>query len=187
MFLLSASDFGEEIQGELDLYVTNNRLNEASFRRRLDPISKKITRNKIPIELLFKDVKHFDAQNPVIGSLIKEVDVGKKKDLSKFLHKAPDIRDLEIQSRLNNLSEKNEFFNRGDNNNFFLPNPPPLPLGPPPPPPPSDLFNIPNVPRNDKCLNNNYFNFDFFNDYVPPAPVSHRLGDLQEIFFQTDH
>ena len=151
-FLLSASDFGEEIQGELDLYVTNNRLKEASFRRRLDPISKMITRNKIPIELLFKDVKHFDAQNPVIGSLIKEVDLGRKKDLSKFLDKAPDIRDLEIQSRLNNLSEKNEFFNRGDNNNFFLPNPPPLPLGPPPPPPPSDLFNIPNVPRNDKCL-----------------------------------
>ena len=26
---------------ELDLYVTNNRLNEASFRRRLGPISKK--------------------------------------------------------------------------------------------------------------------------------------------------
>ena len=37
-FLLATSDFGEEIQGELDLYITNNRLNEASFRRRLDPI-----------------------------------------------------------------------------------------------------------------------------------------------------
>ena len=32
-FLLATSNFGEEIQGELDLYVTNNRLNEASFRR----------------------------------------------------------------------------------------------------------------------------------------------------------
>ena len=78
-FLLATSDFGEEIQGELDLYVTNNRLNEASFRRWFDPISKKIIRNKNPIELLFKDVKHFDAENPVTGSLIKEVDVGKKK------------------------------------------------------------------------------------------------------------
>ena len=76
-FLLAASDIVEEIQGELDLYVTNNRLNEASFRKRLDPISKNIIRNKNPIELLFKDAKHFDAQNPVIGSLIKEVDVGK--------------------------------------------------------------------------------------------------------------
>ena len=40
-FLLATSDFGEEIQRELDLYVTNDRLNEASFRRRLNPISKK--------------------------------------------------------------------------------------------------------------------------------------------------
>ena len=78
-FLLATRNFGEEIQGVLDLYVTNNRLNKASFRRRLNPILKNIIRNKNPIELLFKDVKHFDAQNPVIASLIKEVDVVKKK------------------------------------------------------------------------------------------------------------
>ena len=60
-FLLATRDFGEEMQGELDLYVTNNRLNEASFRRRLNPISKNIISNKNLIKLLFKDVKHFDA------------------------------------------------------------------------------------------------------------------------------
>ena len=58
--LLATSNFGEEIQGELDLYVTNNRLNEASFRRRLDPISKSIIRNKNPTEFLLQNVKHFD-------------------------------------------------------------------------------------------------------------------------------
>ena len=63
------------------MYVTNNRLNKVSFRRRLGPISKHSIRNKNPIELLFKDVKLFDAQNPVIGSLIKEVDVSKKKKI----------------------------------------------------------------------------------------------------------
>ena len=52
------------------MYITKNRLNEASFRGRVDSISKNIVRNKNPIELLFKDVKQFDAQNPVIGSLI---------------------------------------------------------------------------------------------------------------------
>ena len=78
MFLLATRNFSEEIQEEVDLYVTNNRLNEASFRRRLDQISKHIITNENPIELLFKDVKHFDAKNPVIGSLIKEVDIGKK-------------------------------------------------------------------------------------------------------------
>ena len=97
------SEFGEEIQGETDLYVTNNRLNEASFRHRLDPISKNIIKNQNPIELLFKDVKHFDAQNPVIGSLIREVEIGRKKDWSKFIDKAPDVRDLELWSRLNKL------------------------------------------------------------------------------------
>ena len=81
-FLLATSNFGEEIQGELDLYVTNNRLNEAGFRRRLEPISKSIIRNKNPIELLLKNVKHFDGQNPVIGSLIKEFDIG--KNLKRF-------------------------------------------------------------------------------------------------------
>ena len=70
-----------------------------------------------------------------------------KKDLCKFLDKAPDVRDLEIQLRLKKFSKKNEFFNRGDGgsgNNFF---PPPAPPPPPPPnfpnprppPPPSDL------------------------------------------------
>ena len=76
-FLLATSNFGEEIQGELDLYVTNNRLNETSFRGRLEPISNNIIRNKNPIEILLKNVKHFDGQNPVIGSLIKVFDIGK--------------------------------------------------------------------------------------------------------------
>ena len=64
-FALATSDFGEEIEGELDLYVTNNRLNEASFRKRLVSISKNI-KNKNLIELLFKNVKLFEAQNPVM-------------------------------------------------------------------------------------------------------------------------
>ena len=107
--------------------------------------------------------------------------------MSKFLGKAPDIRDLDIQSRLNKLREKNEFFNRGDNNNIFLPNPPPPPLGPPPPPRPSDLFNIPNVPRSNEFLNNNDFNLILKNGLYRQHPIHHHLGDLQEIFFQTDH
>ena len=85
------------------------------------------------MELLFKDVKHFDAQNLVIGSLIWEVGIGRKKYLSKFLGKAPDIRDLEFRSRINKLRDGRELFNRGDNNNnnnnnnggnVFLPPPP---------------------------------------------------------------
>ena len=99
------------------MYVTNSRLNESSFRHRLDPISKNVIKNQNPIELLFKDVKHFNAQNLVIGSLIREVDNGRKKDQSKFLDKAPNIRDFELWSRLNKLRNGREFFNRDNNNN----------------------------------------------------------------------
>ena len=48
-----------------------------------------------------------------------EVDIAKKKKkgLSKFLDKAPGIRDLEIRERLNKLCEKSTFFNRGNAKN----------------------------------------------------------------------
>ena len=42
-------------------------------------LPQKYNKNQNFIELFFKDIKHFDAQNPVFGSLIKEVDVGKKR------------------------------------------------------------------------------------------------------------
>ena len=71
IFLLATSNFSKEIQQELDLYVTNNRLNKASFRKRLNPISKNIIKSKNLIEPLFKDVKHFDVKKRIIRSLIK--------------------------------------------------------------------------------------------------------------------
>ena len=102
-FLLTTSDFGNEIQGELNLYRMDGKLKSAIFRRKLDPISKNVIRNESPIEFLFKNLKYFDAQNPVIGNLIKEIDIGKKKDLSKILKGAPGIIDLELMLRLKGL------------------------------------------------------------------------------------
>ena len=104
--------------------------------------------------------------------------------MSKFLDKAPDIRDLEIQSRLDKIHEKNGFFNRGDNNIFFPSNSPPPPLGPPPLSPPSNLFNISNVPRVDEFLNNNDFNFDFSNGYASPASDPPPLRGFARTFFR---
>ena len=82
------------------------------MRQKFDPVSKNIIQNQNPIALLLKDVKHFDAQNQVIGSLIREVDIGKKIHLSKFLDKAVDIRGREIRSRLDKLCGKDDFLKR---------------------------------------------------------------------------
>ena len=59
-FLLAAYEFGQDIQSDIDLYVTKGKLNEASFRQKLDPIAKNVIRNENLLELVFKDVSKFD-------------------------------------------------------------------------------------------------------------------------------
>ena len=78
-FLLANSDYGQEIQSDIESpgkTLREEKHNEASFRRKLDPIEKNIWRKEIPLVLLFKNVSNFDAQNPVIGSLLREIDIG---------------------------------------------------------------------------------------------------------------
>ena len=77
-YLLATIDFGKGMQDDINMYVTRNRLNNASFRQKLNPIAKNISRRQNPLELIFKDISTFDAQNPIISSLIKELDLGKK-------------------------------------------------------------------------------------------------------------
>ena len=121
---------------------------------------------------MFKHVKHFDVQNLLIGSLILEVDIGKKKDWSKLLDKAPDIRDLELRSRFNKLQDGREFFNRENSNNSN--NNTNGGLLPPPSPPRFDFLDesvgqqrpLPNI---ESLLN------DKANNFPPPPPPPRSL------------
>ena len=119
--------------------MTKDRLNNVSFRQKLDPISKNILRRQNPLELVFQDISTFDAENPIVGSLLRELDVGKKDVASDLIKKTlgPPRLDFTIQNRLNKLKERNEII--GSNNLS-----PPLSLPPssflPPPPPPSPSF-----------------------------------------------
>ena len=72
------------IQTDTDHYVTRDRINDASFRQKLDPISKNILRRENPLELVFKDVSMFDAENPIVESLLRETDLTKKKNRQWF-------------------------------------------------------------------------------------------------------
>ena len=77
--ILATSDFAKGMQADINHYVTKDRINNASFRQKLDPISKNILRRQNPLELVFEDISMFDAENPIVGSLVKELDVGKKR------------------------------------------------------------------------------------------------------------
>ena len=61
--ILATSDFAKGIQTDINHYVTKDRINDASFRQKLDAISKNIIRGQNPLELVFEDVLAFDAKN----------------------------------------------------------------------------------------------------------------------------
>ena len=151
-YLLVTSDFAKGMQDNINLYLTFDRLSNASFRQNLDPMSKNIFRRQNSLELVFQDISTFDAQNPVVGSLLRELDIRKKDIASDLVKKAPKpglIND--IQKRLDALREDN-FFNNHNNNNFSPPPSPPPTFNnfiPPPKPPPSPPS---------------------FNNFIPPPP-----------------
>ena len=76
---MATCDFAKSIQTDSNHYVTRDRINDASFRQRLDPISKNILRRQNPLELVFEDISTFDAENPTVGSLLREIDIKKEK------------------------------------------------------------------------------------------------------------
>ena len=71
----------------------------------------------------------FDAENLIIGSLLRQLDVGKKDVASDLIKKAPwpPGLDFTIQNRLNKLKERNETGGSND-------------LSPPPSSPPSSFL-----------------------------------------------
>ena len=82
--------------------VTRDRINDASFRQKLDLISKNIIRRQNPLEPVFEDVSTFVAENPIVGSLLREIDLNKKQRDSNFIKSSPSQpgKELEIQKRL---------------------------------------------------------------------------------------
>ena len=78
-YVLATSSFAKGMQTDINHYATRDRIYNANFRQKLDPISKNTSGRQNPLELVFEDISMFDAENPILGSLLKELDVGKKR------------------------------------------------------------------------------------------------------------
>ena len=156
--------------------MTLDRINNASFRLKLDPISKNILRRQNPLELVSEGISTFDAENPIVGSLLRELNVNRKGLASDLLKGAPETprKNLEIQKRLDSLkgADYSKSNNNDNNNNNNFPPPPSSPtllpppglssglfIPPPPPfvPPPSGRFLEPFQPP--PRSNNSFGNF----------------------------
>ena len=87
-YILATSDFAKGMKTNINHYLTRDRINNASFRQKFDPISKNIPRRQNPLELIFEEISTFDAENPIVGSLLRELDVAKKNLASDFVQPA---------------------------------------------------------------------------------------------------
>ena len=84
-YILATSDFAKSIQTDINHYVTRDRINDKSSRQKLDPISKNVLRRQNPLGLVFEDISTFDAESPIVGSLLREIDTNKKQSDSDFI------------------------------------------------------------------------------------------------------
>ena len=53
-YILATSDFAKSVQTDINHYVTRDRINDASFREKLDPISKKYYTKAEPYGVSFR-------------------------------------------------------------------------------------------------------------------------------------
>ena len=79
-YILATSDFAKGMQTDINHYVAKDRINNASFRQKLNPISKNILRRQNPLELVFEGISTFDAENPKVGSLHQDKILKLKND-----------------------------------------------------------------------------------------------------------
>ena len=111
-------------------------------------------RTENPLALLFKDNATFDAQNPIIGSLLREIDLAKKSTnsglIKKTLSKAPDINDTILIQIFKKLKENPINYGKDDDDDDNNNKPNTFEPGPAPPPPTfsdfSDIFEPPPPP-----------------------------------------
>ena len=75
------------------MVVTDGKRNDAIIVHALDTKDKRILVNPNPLQITFKDIKKFDAQNPTIGKVLTQIET---KNLS----------DKKIKERLGQLKDR---------------------------------------------------------------------------------
>ena len=118
-YLLATALMQDTIQENLNMVVTDGGFNNASIHKTLDTKYPSVMKKSNPIDIVFKDKAKFDVQNPVVGSLIAQVQEHKARERKylKQLGQALSVKDINIGRRLRELKDFNEGRVNDDNNN----------------------------------------------------------------------
>ena len=71
--LLATSDYGRNIQENINSLVDGGKFNQAVVYRVLDQKNKGVFESPTPLSATFKDAKKFDIENPILGNLLTQV------------------------------------------------------------------------------------------------------------------
>ena len=115
-YLLATSDCGRNIQANVNEVVVDGKFNKTIIGRALHQKNKGVFESPIPLSVTFKDAKKFDIQNPIIGSLLKQVGANKISD-AKIKQLFGDAKDEELRARLDRLRKRIDK-SRDTNNNI---------------------------------------------------------------------
>ena len=116
-YIFATSEFAKNIQTDINHYVMRDRINNDSFRQKLDHIGKNILRRQKVLEFVFEDISTFDAENLIVGSLVRERDVGKKVLASDLKKQVPGLpgQNYALRNRLNRLRVRQELIDNDNN------------------------------------------------------------------------
>ena len=91
-YLLATSDYGRNIQGNINAVMTDGKFNDALVRHVLNGKNKGVFDSSTPLSVIFKDSKKFDIQNPIIGNIISQVNATQigEKGVKELFFKAED-------------------------------------------------------------------------------------------------
>ena len=160
------------------------------------------------MDIVYKEQAKFDIQNPVIGSLLKEINRGRQtyEGIKKTLDKGPDPRALDLEERWRKIFEKDKPKDKGyvtnfrdsdddDNDDFggTLPDIPGSSAAPPAPPDTTvgvfNLFGPPPPLENDDPLirpaRENYFPYSFRIEGINDPKFQDEIvldGNLKKVF-----
>ena len=111
--MLATSDYGRNIQENINAVVSDEKFNQAVVRRALDQKNKGVFQSPISLSVTFKDAKKFDIQNPIIGNLLSQINANKISD-AKVKERLSQAKDEELQTMLDRLKKR---IDKSDDNN----------------------------------------------------------------------
>ena len=127
-YLLATSNYGEELQEDLNAIVGHNeQFNNAIVRHALDEKNGGIMQNPNPRNLTFWDIKRFDIQNPVIRNLLSQIKASKLSDKDITRKILGDLETAKLEDRLEKLKKpinldeiSNDNYDNDDDNDDYV-------------------------------------------------------------------